>query len=264
MARELARLTWNEDVAPGSHLMALEAPEIAASARPGQFLHVRVGPGYDPLLRRPISILRADPAGGQVWMLVKVVGRGTELLAKMAPGTSLDLMGPLGRSFPEPPVAEPALLVAGGIGVAPLIFWADRLQMAFSHVRVVAIYGAATEAHLACWLDFAARADEFYAATEDGTAGEPGLATDVLRSLLPARPFGAVYACGPRAMLAAATAAARQAGVPCWVAMEQWMGCGIGACLGCVVPAAGGGYLRVCTDGPVFAAEALDWEALSR
>jgi dihydroorotate dehydrogenase electron transfer subunit len=264
MARILARLTWNEEVAPGYHLMATEAPEIAAQAAPGQFVHVRVGPSYDPLLLRPFSILRTDKAAGQVWMLVKVVGRGTRLLAGMAPGTTLDVMGPLGHGFPEPPLGDEVVLVAGGVGVAPLIFWADRLQTAFSHVRVVSIYGAATEEALACWLDLAARSDEFYAATEDGSAGEAGLASDALRGLLARRSVGTIYACGPRPMLAACAAAAAESGVPCFVAMEQWMGCWVGACLGCVVPAAGGGYLRVCSEGPVFAAEALDWEALAR
>lgn len=263
MARVSARLSWNEEVGPGYHLLAFEAPQIAAEARPGQFIHVRVGPGYDPLLRRPFSILRVDEASGQVWMLVKVVGRGTRMLASMAPGAMVDIMGPLGRGFPEPPPTDEVALVAGGCGVAPLIFWADRIQTAFSHIRVVSIYGASTEDALACWLDLAARSDEFYATTEDATAGEQGLASDALRELLARRKFAAVYACGPLGMLRACVELAREVDVPCFVAMEQAMACGVGACLGCVVPAAGGGYLRVCSDGPVFAAEALDWEALA-
>ncbi|MCX7599479.1 MAG: dihydroorotate dehydrogenase electron transfer subunit [Armatimonadetes bacterium] len=258
-----ARLTWNEEIGPGHHLMAAHAPQIAAAARPGQFLHVRVGPTHDPLLRRPFSVLRVDEASGQVWLLVKVVGRGTRLLAGMAPGAVLDVMGPLGCGFPEPPPGEEVALVAGGCGVAPLIFWADRIQTTFSHIRVVSILGAATEDVMVCWLDLAARSDEFYATTEDGSAGERGLASDALRGLLARRNFAAVYACGPRGMLKVCAELARGAGVPCFVAVEEAMACGVGACLGCVVPAAGGGYLRVCSDGPVFAAEALDWEALA-
>lgn len=264
MARELAELVWNEQVAPGHHLMALHSSQIPPAARAGQFVHVRVGPTHDPLLRRPFSVLRADPSTSQLWMLVKVVGRGTRLLAQAQPGTRLDVMGPLGRGWPEPPPPGELILLAGGVGVAPLIFWAEHLQAHYRQNRVLSIFGAASEDQLACWLELAARSDEFYVTTEDGSAGEKGLATDLLAAYLAERQVGAVYACGPAGMLAAAAEMCTAAAVPCYVAMEQWMGCGIGACLGCVVPAAGGGYLRVCTDGPVFACDRIDWEALSQ
>ncbi len=263
MGQVTAELAWNEEVAPGYHLMALVAPEIATAAAPGQFVHVRIGPSYDPLLRRPLSVLRADPQAGKVWMLVKVVGRGTELLAEMAPGTPLDVMGPLGKGFPEPPPSGDLVLVAGGVGVAPLIFWAERLQSSYPEVNVISVYGAATEDALACWVDLAGRSDEFYVATDDGSAGEQGLVTDLLPGYLSSRRLGAVYACGPRPMLAAVVGPCREAGVPCHIAMEQWMGCGVGACLACAVPAAGGGYVRVCTEGPVFPADAIDWGRLT-
>lgn len=263
MTHVMAELVWNERMMEAYRLMAVEAPEIAAQAEPGQFVHVRVGPTHDPLLRRPLSVLRADPAAGRVWMLVKIVGRGTRLLAEMEPGSRIDMMGPLGRGWPEPPPEGDLLLVAGGVGVAPLVFWAERLQAKFPESSVISIFGAAGEADLACWLELAARSDEFYVATEDGSAGEQGLATELLADHLARRDVGAAYACGPGGMLAAAARMCAQAKVACFVAMEQWMGCGIGACLGCAVPAASGGFVRVCTEGPVFAADEIDWEALA-
>ncbi len=264
MTRQIVELVWNEKVAELHHLMAFDCREIAAAARPGQFIHVRAGPTLDPLLRRPFSVLRADPATGQVWMLVKVVGRGTRLLCDLKPSCRIDVIGPLGRGFPEPPPEGELILLAGGVGVAPIIFWADWLQNHYPAAHVLSIYGAASDAQLACWLELAARSDEFYVSTEDGSAGEQGLATDLLARYLGERQVGAVYACGPVPMLAAAQQMCSATGVPCYVAMEQWMGCGVGACLGCAIPAAGGGYLRVCTDGPVFPADSLNWEALGK
>jgi dihydroorotate dehydrogenase electron transfer subunit len=262
MGREVAVVVHNEPVGAEQRLLTLQAPQTAALAQPGQFVHVRVAGTYDPLLRRPLSILRAEASGGRIWLLVKAVGRGTRLLCQAEAGTKLDLLGPLGRGFPEPPAGGELILVAGGVGVAPLIFWAEHLQTFHAHRHVVAIYGARSEEALACWLDLAARCDEFYVATEDGSAGELGLASQLLGRYLAERTVAAVYACGPRAMLAAVAELCQRAGVACWVGMEQWMGCGVGACLGCVVPAASSGYLRVCTDGPVFAAADLDWQVL--
>jgi len=262
MALAVGTLVRKERVTEGHYLLALECPEIAAGAAPGQFVNVRVAAGYDPLLRRPFSVLRADPGLRQVWVLVKVVGRGTQMLAEREPGAKLELMGPLGKGWPEPAPEGDLVLVAGGVGVAPLIFWAERLQEAYRQSSVISLLGAATEGDLVCWLELAARSDEFYVATEDGSAGEPGLVTDLLEAHLAQRPVAAVYACGPTPMLASVARLAQEVEVPCYVAMEQRMACGVGACLGCVVPAAGGGYVRVCTEGPVFPAEAIDWEAL--
>ena len=252
----------NEHVAEGHFLLSVEAPGIAERAQPGQFVHLRVGPIYDPLLRRPFSVLRADADGGLIWILIKVVGRGTRLLAHAQRGEKIDLIGPLGNFFSPPETEGDVILAAGGVGVAPLIFWADYLQERHPGVHVLSILGAASDSALACWLELAARSDEFYVATEDGSAGEQGLATDLVRRYLDERKVAAVYACGPRPMLAVVADICEAANVPCFVSLEQFMGCGVGACLGCAVPAAGGGYLRVCSDGPVFHAERIDWPAL--
>jgi dihydroorotate dehydrogenase electron transfer subunit len=204
----------------------------------------------------------ADRQAGHIRLLVRRAGRGTELLAAMPEGATVDLLGPLGNTFPVPEGHEgkDIVLVAGGVGVAPLLFFADTLQLHPAGFRLCGLYGGATDDHLPVWTEFAGRCEEFYVATEDGSAGEQGLVTDLLPAQLDRGDAQVVYTCGPRPMMAVVAGLCAAAGIPCYVSLEQWMGCGVGACLGCVVPATGEGeYLRVCKDGPVFAAEAVGW-----
>ena len=263
MSREQATLKHREKVGPGHYLITLESPEVAQSAEPGQFVHLRVGDGTDPLLRRPFSVMLTDPARGEVQVLVRTVGRGTEIMASHQEGFRYDLLGPLGRGWRRPSGGENAILVAGGVGVAPLIFLADRLRGPGELPYVRALFGGATEDALVCWTEFASRCEEFTAVTEDASAGESGLVTEVLaREIVRDRP-DQVCACGPNGMLQAVMELCDDAQIACQVSMEQWMGCGVGACLGCAVPAAAGGYLRVCEDGPVFEAGEIDREGMS-
>lgn len=244
-------------------VLELQAPQIAAQARPGQFVHVRVTQAHDPLLRRPISIMLTDQRRGLIRLLIKRVGRGTELMATMVEGASVGLLGPLGTSFALPPEGKDVLLVAGGVGVAPLIFLADLLQKSPGRRGARGLFGAANENQLPVWTELAGRCEEFYVTTEDGSAGEQGLVTDLLPAQLARGDLQACYTCGPRPMMARVAAICAEAGLPCFASLEQWMGCGVGACLGCVVPSLEEGYLRVCRDGPVFAAEKLDWPGIT-
>ncbi|HUS79707.1 MAG TPA: dihydroorotate dehydrogenase electron transfer subunit [Armatimonadota bacterium] len=264
MPRATAKLLHREQVAPGHYLLYLRCPEIAAAARPGQFVHLRVSRGIDPLLRRPFSVMLAEPGSGHIRLLVRVAGRGTEAIASHAEGTEYDLLGPLGNGWELPGDDEDVFLVGGGVGVAPLIFLADHLRMSDNRSHVHSLQGAASEELLVCWTEFSSRCDQFTAATEDGSAGEEGLITRVLAAELGSRPPDRLYTCGPQGMLAAVARMCAEAGVPCQVSMEQWMGCGVGACLGCVVPAAAGpdSYVRVCTEGPVFDANDIAWDRM--
>lgn len=273
-ASRRATVVFREQVTPLHFRLRLRAPEIAQQARPGQFVHLRVTEAWDPLLRRPFSVMLADPRRGEIDLLVQVVGRGSEIVAAAAPGQTFDLLGPLGRAFPLPPAGSQVIVVAGGVGVAPLIFLADALAGAPQEYEIIGLFGARTESLLCCWLEMASRCTEFHAVTEDGSIGEPGLVSEALARQLSA-PFPGkrvVYACGPEAMLAAVAGLTAEQEVEAYVSMERWMGCGVGACLGCVVPAAtdktsarpGERYLRVCSDGPVFPASAIDWEAAPR
>jgi len=259
-----APLLHNRPELQDYRVLELHAPAIAASARPGQFVHVRVGDGADPLLRRPISIMLVEPHAGLIRLLVKQVGRGTELLARLAEGATVDLMGPLGNGFAMPPAGKDVLLVAGGVGVAPLIMFADALQTAPGNYRVRGLYGGRDSDQLPVWTEFGGRCEEFVVTTEDGSAGHHGLVTDLLPETLEGLRDPVVLACGPRAMLAQTAAECRTRGVPCYVSFEAWLGCGVGACLGCVIPAAGEprAYLRVCRDGPVFDADEVGWDSL--
>jgi dihydroorotate dehydrogenase electron transfer subunit len=234
--------------------------------------------------------MRTESATGSLDLLIQVVGRGSRLVAEAVPGQSFDLLGPLGTGFPYPTPGVPEILVAGGVGVAPLIFFADVLSTAPQPHEIAGILGARTEELLCCWTEFAARCETFTAVTEDGSSGRKGLATEALAEWLQARvplpnpaqrvggsrgadatkadsrrEVAVVYACGPLPMLGAVARLCAEHEIRSYVSLERWMGCGVGACLGCVVPSAraeGPRYVCVCKDGPVFPAADLDWAAM--
>ncbi|MBU1273822.1 MAG: dihydroorotate dehydrogenase electron transfer subunit [Proteobacteria bacterium] len=260
--RQSAKVLDNQPVGPSVYLLSLEAPAIAAAARPGQFVMLRVSPGPEPLLARPFSV--HGVRGGKLLILYQVVGKGTELLSRARPGQELLAWGPLGRGFGLE-VERPAL-VAGGMGVAPLAFLAERLEERSAAFE--AFYGLASRETLTAW-DPVSGEGAFYledwgwhGASEDGSQGHHGLATQPLEDWLEraGSPPGAVLACGPLPMLKAVAAICAKRGLPCQVSLEAPMACGVGACLGCAIPAAGGGYLRACQEGPVMDASTVDWD----
>ncbi|OQX10178.1 MAG: hypothetical protein BWK76_21110 [Desulfobulbaceae bacterium A2] len=233
----------------------LRAPQIAAAARPGQFVMARVSQGYDPLLRRPFSIHRV--AGATIELLFKVVGRGTALLAATATAASLDLVGPLGHGFSED-VTSPVLLLGGGMGIAPLLFLATRLRAAAPGQALPVLLGARERAELVALIeDFTRLGCEVHVATDDGSLGHHGLVTDLFEQVVPAA--ARVAACGPWPMLRAVARLCREQGHACEVSLETMMACGLAACLGCAVARPVGGYAHVCKDGPVFAAGEVVW-----
>ncbi len=198
------------------------------------------------MLPRPLSIFRTDREKGELSLLFEIKGRGTKLLSGADQGSSWILLGPLGTGFPPPP--PKSLLVAGGIGIAPLAFLAETA----AH-PVTLVYGARTAGQLICpSADLDLPGIKLVSVTEDGSRGESGTAIDICRRLL--AEADAIFACGPNEMLSAVGLLARRAGSPAWVSMEERMACGIGACLGCAVKTKEG-YKRVCRDGPVFPAE---------
>ncbi|WP_050742145.1 dihydroorotate dehydrogenase electron transfer subunit [Symbiobacterium thermophilum] len=254
--------------------LTLHAPEIARRAAPGQFVQVHPvpvalrpsAPAIDPLLRRPFSLCEIRPEEGEITLIYRVVGRGTRVLSSVPAGAELDLLGPLGRSFPDPRAGRGLLvLVGGGLGIPPMAAaarWAAQARR-----DAVAILGARTARYLAGAREVAASGMPVVTVTDDGSAGQQGIVTEPLDRMLrhgaaaaagrpgAANPVGEVWACGPEPMLAAVKELCTAAGVPCFVSVERFMGCGFGACLGCTVPRAGGGYLKTCQDGPVFPAE---------
>ena len=259
----------------GQWRLLIHAPKIAANAAPGSFVHV----SCDPLLamRRPMSLMRADPRGGRVEILYKEVGHGTRLLAAKRPGARLSVIGPIGRPFEAVPGHPRALLLGGGVGIPPMVFLADRLRRDRT-MSLFAVIGSEVP------FPFETRASDIavpglagdtnatmsllerwgVAARLASGAGFPGChrghVTDTARLWLEAlgedaRGEVAVYACGPVPMLEACVELAREYALPCRVSLEEYMACAVGGCAGCAVPVRTGdgpAMKRVCVDGPVF------------
>lgn len=251
------RVATNQEVMAGVFLLRIDAPELAQAGRPGQFVMVRCAePGVvDPLLSRPLALHRIDREGGQVELLVRVVGRGTAWLAVRRPGDPLDLLGPLGEGFSLHPKTGNLLLVAGGMGIAPLRAVADAALA--RGCSVVLAMGARSSGELYP-APLLPPEVEVHLATDDGSAGRRGPVTELLGAddLALLTWADQVMACGPNPMLASLAEAIRSGRIS-WrpgfaqVSLEERMACGVGACLGCVVRTRHG-YQRVCREGPVF------------
>ncbi len=266
-----ARVLANTHLSDDYNVLALAAPEIAAGARPGQFVMLKPRPGHDPLLRRPFSIFeilrdaQGLPTG--LTILNKRAGRTTGLLAGIAPGESVACLGPLGRPFEVVDPPTEAWMVAGGVGLAPFATLADALIACGTAVTL--FYGARRDADLHCAGTFERRGVKIVFSTEDGSRGDRGLVTVPLARALERRGGIAVhlYACGPTPMMRAVAALAGRHGCRCDVSLEQVMGCGLGGCYSCVVrvretPGGTPHFVRSCSDGPIFDAARIVWEEL--
>jgi dihydroorotate dehydrogenase electron transfer subunit len=242
--------------------MVLVCPPIAEAASPGQFVHVAVaGAGStDPLLRRPMSVSDADISQGDVTLVFRVAGRGTRALAQKRVGEMVSLMGPIGHGFTFGAQGRQPLLVAGGMGIAPLFFLSKSLRAAGFTPRVLAGFGTGRDVILTD--DLRGHGAAVCVVTEDGAEGMTGRVTDhidwaaqQMRECMPGDEVE-MYACGPMPMLRAVQAWCLRSGVPGQVSLESRMACGTGACLGCAQRVADSGaeehYERVCQEGPVF------------
>ena len=263
MIEQVSEIIFNEEVTKDCFLMGFKSANIAAEARPGQFVMIQVGPGTDPLLRRPFSICRCRE-DGVFLILYKVVGRGTRLMSRVKKGDRLSVIGPLGNGFilPEDPIKP--LLVSGGMGIAPLLFLCQALET--DDTIFMAGYRLASEIidirkiglpHL-----------KILTATEDGLIGHHGLVTELLEAGLHESDEERlqVFACGPVPMLRqVADITLRAIDLECQVSLESPMACGVGACQGCAIKASSEEnrtFFSVCRDGPVFDARTLDWKSL--
>lgn len=314
-----AKILINTLIAPNLMQMAFEWPDDLVAPEPGQFFTVlppMVEIGAGTLLRRPLAFAAFDPGGEDSWSrmgaaapgvsstrdgrvaaahsIYQIRGAGTKALAALRPGTSINVIGPLGNSFPKPKGNETAVIAGGGIGIGPMLFLAASLRarglpyrlvagfrsaamVPFQNVVILPPHGAApadgasptdsaasTDGAASLWRQLLERAT---ISTDDGSLGVKGTVLDALARLEAASPSSErwhLYGCGPGPMLAALARFATPRRAAAHFSAEQWMACGVGACHGCVVPAAAGGYLRVCADGPVFEAGVIDWEASVR
>ncbi|MFO0758525.1 MAG: hypothetical protein U0359_18680 [Byssovorax sp.] len=263
--RRLATLALHRRDSIGSayHVLTFEA-DAPIHAAPGQFAMIRGATWGDaPLLPRPMSLLTG---GDRPSILVKVVGEGTRRMAHASSGEPFSLLAPLGRPWSPCPDDHRPILVAGGVGVAPLIYLAREIAAhGASMPRPFALYGGRTSADLPLHAELGAVTD-LAIATEDGSRGEKGRVTVLLEALLSRADRGKVkiYTCGPDAMMAAVAKMAAAHDVPCEVSLETPMACGYGVCLGCPVPRRSGGYLYACTEGPCVDAAAIAWKEPSR
>lgn len=265
MKKVIAKIVSNEEVSAGFFKMALSSAYLARSSRPGQFIEIRCSDGVEPLLRRPLGVHRITPGG--IELLYRVIGKGTSILSCKRKGEEADVLGPLGNGF-DMNSSSSALLVAGGIGIAPIVALAQRLK------RAEAIIGGRAASHILCEKELRSYGCYVKVATEDGSKGHKGLVTDLLKRRLEdgrAKPK-VVYACGPNPMLRSVAAITRAHGIRCQVSLEERMACGAGVCLGCPVKVRPGGeqseqserserseYKMVCKDGPVFDAQEIIW-----
>ncbi|QEH34796.1 Dihydroorotate dehydrogenase B (NAD(+)), electron transfer subunit [Aquisphaera giovannonii] len=277
-----ASVLENVPIARDTYRLRLAAPGLAKFIRPGQFAMVRPGPegASDPLLGRPFALYDVvlDGAGepAAVDLVYLVVGRGTGALAGRRPGERLSVWGPLGNGFGAPPRGD-VVFVAGGLGQTPFLalgrWWMGR--MAYGGERIarpisaapLMLYGVRSEPLLAGLDDFRSAGIAVEVATDDGSAGHHGYVTDLLAARLERGPLPArVIGCGPAPMLAALSRLTSKYEVPCEVSLENHMACGFGACFSCVAPIrqpnGSADLRRVCVEGPIFPADAVDWSGM--
>lgn len=252
---ERVEVLANERVAEGVGLLALRAPRIAGTVRPGQFVHLRIATGTDFILRRPFSVHRASDE--TIEILYQVLGRGTRELADAGRGRVMDAIGALGTGWEVGEGVSHALLVAGGLGAAPLGMLAE--QLAARGVAVSVAQGAPCAERLVARELFESVARRVELATDDGSAGERGFVTLASARLIAEDRPDVVCVCGPEVMARAVAKQAADTGAACKVSLERLMACGVGACLSCVVTTVHG-RKRACCDGPVFDAEEVCWD----
>jgi len=262
------------------HILRLKAPQIAEKALPGSFVHVECGPQFT--LRRPISIMRADPTQGTIELLYKQLGSGTTVLAEKESGETLSLIGPIGAPFTLHPERSRPLLIGGGVGMPPMVFIAQSIRNQ-SDYKPFAILGsevpfpfqsAPSQMMLPGIPDGVIAAMPLLEdwgipsrlASLQGYPGtHQGYVTDLARHWLDALPEEArqqveIFSCGPHPMLEAVASLAKEYDLPCQVSLEEYMACGVGGCAGCVVQVEtpeGPAMKRVCVDGPVFEAATI-------
>jgi dihydroorotate dehydrogenase electron transfer subunit len=238
-------------------LITLHPEGKITKPKPGNFFMVAVDTGLDPLLKRPFSVHRW--INGDFQLLYRVVGKGTGILSEKKPGNLLDILGPLGKGFPEPAKGRQVILVAGGLGIAPIFALAERIKK----IHPLLFYGAKSKKEVLLIKQLRSLGLDPVISTDDGSLGNKGNTVNALKRYLtrhssPVTRY-VLYACGPELMLKSLSDLALKYDVKSYVALEQNMACGIGTCLGCVVRTRKG-HKRVCKEGPVFPVEEIIWE----
>ena len=247
MIQTVCPVTSNLQVGPAIYVLKFHSPEIASAVQPGQFVNVKVNDAFVPLLRRPFSVYSVEKE--EVALIFNVAGIGTNILSKKIAGDTIDIIGPLGSAFRLDDRYETALLVGGGMGVAPFPITTSKLQ--HSSKTIVTLLGARSKEFI-----IPAYLKNISIATDDGSTGFHGTVVDLLRKGLSDRRYvkPKIFACGPNPMLKSVGNVAEEFHLPCELSLESVMGCGIGICQGCPVERNDNEkkYALVCKEGPVF------------
>jgi dihydroorotate dehydrogenase electron transfer subunit len=253
IVNEQMRVIGHKEIARSIYELTLQGELVDEMNQPGQFVHIKATDGFDPILRRPISISSINKNNKSFTMIYRAGGKGTNLLAKKAINQTVDVLGPLGNGFPVEEAEEGStiLLVGGGIGVPPLYELSKRLNS--RGTTVIHILGFQSSKDVFYEREFSILG-ETCITTADGSHGHKGFVTDLMKELN--EDYQSIYACGPTLMLRALEAGYSHKKL--YVSLEERMGCGIGACFACVCHTAddpsGYSYKKVCSDGPVFRA----------
>jgi len=258
-----AKVISNTKVALSYYKMTLGLGSLSRTVAPGHFFNIKCGSGPAVFLRRPFSVHRIK-SGGNIEILYEVIGGATTLLSRKKKGELLDIIGPLGNEFPINSAngnPQTAILVAGGMGVAPLVALAEGLSKAQGRGLKIAIVGARTKEEILCGKDFKNLGFKVIITTEDGSEGKKALATTLLKDALSAakdKRRATIYTCGPNPMLREIAKIAGRNKVKAFGSFEEHMACGVGNCYGCTIKT-NQGYRRVCKDGPVFDLREIAW-----
>jgi dihydroorotate dehydrogenase electron transfer subunit len=225
---------------------------------PGQFVMVRASEGADPLLGRPFGIagFERNEESSVFEIIYRVVGKGTGMMSRWSPGETVTFLGPLGRGFSLAPKGSKSILVAGGVGLPPLLALARRMAQLERAGEVTLLYGESSRDRLLHLESRVFPGIDTFTCTEDGSCGTKGLVTDLLADRMD-EPETNLYVCGPNPMMKAVLELASGKDVSSQYSLEARMACGFGVCSGCAVMTAGSGYVRVCREGPVFGSEEL-------
>ena len=260
MKNEICTLISNDELVPGTYLMWLDSPEIARRAQAGQF--VMVACGEETVLRRPISVHSVDH--DKFALLYAVIGKGTEWLTQLKKGSTLDILGPLGNGFTAingPSGTLSYLMIAGGIGIAPIRYLIEKVKPKCR--QIIVLQGTATAKKLYP-KELLPPEVSMVVATEDGTAGHKGLITDLVPSFTTTA--DEIFACGPMPMLrymAENQKYLKLIDKPVYISLEMRMACGLGVCYGCTIRTKNG-LKQVCKDGPVFNLNEVIWDEMAR
>lgn len=245
--QNIYKVISNEKLCQQFWCMSFDAPDLAREVLPGQFVHIRTSEGLEPFFRRPFSVYRAQR---YVEVFYEAKGPGTQLLAQKKKGDTLDVLGPLGTPFVMPPEGvKKVVMIAGGIGVAPMLILSDILKK--RKMELVLLYGGRSRAHVYPMKEFKDNGVKIHIATDDGSVGVKGRVSDLFEKVRFNSSDTFIYTCGPNPMMKAVQDFSIKNNIKGQAACEEIMACALGACLGCSIETTKG-FKTVCYDGPAF------------